>query len=159
MILDRRFYAAGQRIFSEGDDASCVYLVQRGIVRIFKGEGEEEVTLALIGPNGLFGEMAIVDDGPRSANAAAAEDATLIRVPKYAMQERINGSDALVRLLVRVLTRNLRATTDQVTRLARELKDGDEGDAGVGKAAKEDRFLRRRTDDARDLEEMEADQG
>ncbi|QJE73843.1 cyclic nucleotide-binding domain-containing protein [Aerophototrophica crusticola] len=64
MILDRRFYAAGQRIFSEGDDASCVYLVQRGMVRISKGRREEEVTLALIGPNGLFGEMSIVDDNP-----------------------------------------------------------------------------------------------
>ncbi len=157
MILDRRFYAAGQRIFSEGDDASCVYLVQRGMVRISKGRREEEVTLALIGPNGLFGEMSIVDDNPRSANASAAEDTTLIRVPKYAMQEKINGSDPLVRLLVRVLTRNLRATTEQVTRLARELKD--EGDATGGKAAKEDRFLRRRTDDAHDIEEMEAEKG
>ncbi|QJE73844.1 hypothetical protein HHL28_12725 [Aerophototrophica crusticola] len=47
------------------------------------------------------------------------------------MQEKINGSDPLVRLLVRVLTRNLRATTEQVTRLARELKD--EGDATGGR--------------------------
>ncbi len=67
-----RHYDAGAVIFSAGDAGDGFYVVESGEVRISAAVGQnEQRTLAMIGPGDFFGEMAVVDDAPRSANAIA----------------------------------------------------------------------------------------
>jgi signal transduction histidine kinase len=68
-------------IFHEGEQGDCLFLVCEGSVRISKaGRGGQQETLGFIQPGNFFGEMALIDGQPRSAQASAAERTVLGRV-------------------------------------------------------------------------------
>ena len=71
----RRRFLAGEVIFSAGDPGDGLYIVESGRVQISAvvGNGQSRV-LATIGPGDFFGEMAVLDDAPRSATAQAEEE-------------------------------------------------------------------------------------
>jgi len=69
---------AGSTVFSEGDAADCMYAVLGGRVEIrVRGRVMEEV-----GRGGVFGEMALVEDRPRSATAVVVEEARLVPIER-----------------------------------------------------------------------------
>lgn len=70
-------------LFSKGDPGEAMYVVLSGRVRlgVVSVEGRE-VTYALIGPGQMFGEIAILDGGPRSADATAAESSELLVIER-----------------------------------------------------------------------------
>jgi signal transduction histidine kinase len=73
--------AAGTLIFQEGDDADCFYLIAGGCVRVSKrGRGGKQETLSHFRRDDFFGEMAIFDPAPRSAQATTTEATLLGRV-------------------------------------------------------------------------------
>jgi len=87
-----RRFRAGETIFSAGDTGDGFYLVETGLVQISAvvGNGESRV-LAGIGPGDFFGEMAVLDDAPRSATARAEVDTEVCFL----------GRDEFLRLLER----------------------------------------------------------
>jgi len=80
-ILDRRVFPPGEIIFKEGETGRrCAYLVESGKVEITKsvpGGGEPQV-LGHISAGGIFGEMALVDNKPRMAQAKTVALATAV---------------------------------------------------------------------------------
>jgi CRP-like cAMP-binding protein len=70
-----RRFEPGERIFLEDDAGDCLYVVRTGTVDVITFGR----VLETVGPNGIFGEMALIDDGPRSA-AAMAREATEVAV-------------------------------------------------------------------------------
>ena len=68
-----RNFAKGKTIFKEGDPGDEFFVVVRGRVEIRSGDRHFET----LGPDGIFGEMALIDDSPRSATAVALTDVTL----------------------------------------------------------------------------------
>lgn len=64
-------YTNGQMIFKEGQIADSVYLVLSGKVKVTQGEGASTVFLAELGEESVFGEMALIDNTPRSATVMA----------------------------------------------------------------------------------------
>ena len=72
-------------VFHEGELGDCLYLVVEGAVRISKeGRGGKQETLGFVQPGNFFGEMALIDGEPRSAQAAAAEATVLGRIDSAA---------------------------------------------------------------------------
>lgn len=75
-----RDYPKAAMIFSECQAGNDMFIIQEGSVRISKVVGGQEVTLALLKKGDMFGEMALLENKPRSANAIAHEDCKLMVV-------------------------------------------------------------------------------
>ncbi|MEI7783607.1 MAG: ATP-binding protein [Betaproteobacteria bacterium] len=83
-------FEEGERIFNEGDAGDCLYLLCKGSVRISKtGRGGQQETLGFIEAGHFFGEMALIDGQPRSAQATAAGQPTVLACVDRATFERI----------------------------------------------------------------------
>lgn len=79
--VDQILYKAGATIFNENDKGDALYVVDSGSVRIWVlDEDVEPVTLAELKPGDFFGELAVLDRGPRSTNATAIDDTELHRL-------------------------------------------------------------------------------
>lgn len=72
-----RRYGKSEIVFEQGSTGSEMYLIHRGKVLLSVRQDEtEQIPLAVLTPGDFFGEMALVDDSPRSATASAVEDDT-----------------------------------------------------------------------------------
>lgn len=69
--MQQKKFNTGEVIFKQGDHSREAYRVLSGRVEISIGEGTERVVLGQVGPGEIFGEMAMIDDKPRSAGACA----------------------------------------------------------------------------------------
>lgn len=78
----RLLYKQGERIFSEGQPGKEMYVVESGRIKIFLTAQDRELTLAILKKGDFFGEMALLEDLPRSASAAAVETTRLIAIGK-----------------------------------------------------------------------------
>jgi CRP-like cAMP-binding protein len=76
-VQTRRF-GAGDTIFREGEQGDEFFVVVRGKVEIRSGNRRLET----LGPNDIFGEMALIDDSPRSATVVALTDVTVAPIKK-----------------------------------------------------------------------------
>ncbi|HFE52369.1 MAG TPA: cyclic nucleotide-binding domain-containing protein [Bacteroidetes bacterium] len=78
-VLHRREFEKGEVIFREGEPGVGMYIIYKGSVGIFKNtpSGGEEL-LAELKPGEFFGEMALLDESPRSATAKALEDSIIL---------------------------------------------------------------------------------
>lgn len=113
-------HALGTKIFQHGDPGDKLYVILEGKVRISRdvpGMGEE--ALAVLGPGSVFGEMALLDDAPRSADARVHERCRLLALPKDAFEDLLfMHKDLAYEVLwsvVRMLTQRLRETNDKLT--------------------------------------------
>ena len=119
MSIGRRMiYKAGERIFSEGQLGKEMYVVESGKIRIFLTSQNHELTLSVLMRGDFFGEMALLEDLPRSASASAIQETLLIAIgkedfkylisehPEIAMKVlgrfsgRLRDADSLINLLL-----------------------------------------------------------
>ncbi|RMG94446.1 MAG: cyclic nucleotide-binding domain-containing protein [Deltaproteobacteria bacterium] len=112
----------GEAVFHHGDPGDGLYLVLDGAIRISRnvsGMGEE--ALAILRPGQYFGEMSIVDDAPRSADAIAHEPSRLLRLPKDDLRDLMFVDRELAYELlwrfVRTLSSRLRESNDRLLML------------------------------------------
>jgi CRP/FNR family transcriptional regulator, cyclic AMP receptor protein len=119
----REQHDMGTTIFAEGAVGDKMYLILSGAVRISRevsGMGEE--ALAILRPGNYFGEMALIDDSPRSADAKAHETCELFVIRKEDLEDLLFvDRDLAYDLLwnfVRTLSSRLRETNDKMTFLA-----------------------------------------
>src|SRR5512143_2029106 len=88
--LEEESVEAGRTIFSQGDKGDAFYLIHSGAVRIVlestDGRGE---TIAVLGPQQCFGEMALLSAEPRSATVIAVKDTTLWKLSREAWDDLI----------------------------------------------------------------------
>ena len=75
-LLHKRHYLTGEVIFDEGEEGQGIYITLEGEIGIFHPE-QRGVPVLRLGRNSYFGEMALLDDYPRMAQARALTDCTL----------------------------------------------------------------------------------
>lgn len=116
-IAREQNFSAGQEIFKEGDNGDGVYVVRDGLVEI-SGLVDRKVRLVFsqVGPGDIFGEMAVIEDKPRSACALAKADASVYFIPRADMLALVERSPALALALLREISRRLREFNRQYLR-------------------------------------------
>ena len=109
-MVEKNFQTFGKDdlIFGEGDPAQYAYLVQSGVIDIVGRDGSVIETMRL---GDFFGEMALVDDAPRSASAVPREDALCAQFSKEVIDEAMARSGFLIAALIRLLAKRLRKAT------------------------------------------------
>ncbi|NYZ11383.1 EAL domain-containing protein [Azospirillum sp. RWY-5-1] len=114
---------AGDVIFREGDPGTCAYMVEFGEVEISTDGGTR--LLSKLGPGDLFGEVAILDGGVRTATAVATGDTLLTTVAGEDLANRLANSDpVVVHLMKTVIRRQIRQSRGDVdTGLSASLTD------------------------------------
>ena len=108
--LAERAYGLGETIFQQGDPGDAVLLVTEGEVELSLAVSGQQPPLGRLGAGSYFGEMALLDGGPRSATAVAAAPVRLAALAREPWFEAILGSEAGARVLLAELASRLRAT-------------------------------------------------
>lgn len=99
-------FDAGELIFSEGDAPTGAFLIESGRIEISTTQFGEHRVLGELGPGMLIGEMAVIDESPRTATARAITPCQLTRIDATQFAERLATADPVVRaLLLSQLTR------------------------------------------------------
>jgi CRP-like cAMP-binding protein len=100
-------------LFEQGDASSSLYVVASGRIAIAtqSGDGRESV-IAVLEDGGLFGELPLFDDEPRSADARALVDSTLLELPYEPVRRILHEQPGLLWIIVRLLVTRLRATDE-----------------------------------------------
>lgn len=124
-------YRRGEMIFREGEPAERMFLIGQGRVKLSASSAQGgELLIALVGPGQIFGELAVIDRGPRAMDARAMEDSEVFALSSDVFWTLLETNGALARRLLELMARRLRradkATQDLVffdapTRLARRL--------------------------------------
>ncbi len=102
-----RTYPKNTMIFSENEPGSELYIIQKGVVKITKIVEDNEVMLALLKPGDIFGEMALLENKPRSASALANEDCSLMAVNKGNFERMVQTQPQLITRLTTLLAERL----------------------------------------------------
>ena len=109
-IAEETLLPAGASLFREGDHGDALYLIASGKVRIERS-GQE---LAVLERGACLGEMAVLDQAPRSAGAVALEESTLFRIGQEDFYELLGENPEMLRGIIRLLSRRLREANERL---------------------------------------------
>jgi CRP/FNR family transcriptional regulator, cyclic AMP receptor protein len=104
-VIDIVSVGPGKFLFSEGDEADALYIVKSGVVQVIAEDGAVYDT---VGDNGIVGELAIVDEGTRSASILAHTPAELVKVDIPGFLELVASEPEFALAVMRVMARRLR---------------------------------------------------
>jgi len=114
-----RSFAPNTIVVNEGDDGSSLFVVQSGSLKVFLTDNVgREVTLSLLDPGDYFGELALLDDAPRSASVIALSRSEVLQIPRVAFLALIEAHPACMQIVVRNLVGRIRTLTESVRSLA-----------------------------------------
>lgn len=121
--LERIRIAAGERIFAQDEPGDAAYIVHKGRVTLFQHHDGHRIEVGEIGPGEIFGEMAVLDGGRRSATAVAADDCVLARVPQGLFLRKLDGADRFLKALIELFIKNIRTSPKLFLRRPRSFRD------------------------------------
>jgi CRP-like cAMP-binding protein len=114
----KRNYSKGQLIFYQGDPAGSLFVMMEGLVKVFvTSEEGDEMVLVTLHPHDVFGELALLDGGPRSASAEAVEATSLLELQRNPFLECLEQSPGMTESLMLSMGRVLRRLTEQASDL------------------------------------------
>jgi CRP/FNR family transcriptional regulator, cyclic AMP receptor protein len=126
-IVHKREYRAGEPVFYQGDPGLGMYIVQDGEVSItILGKDGNERELVLLSDGDFFGELALLDESPRSANAICKTDCTLIGFFRPDLFDVIEKKNTLgikiVIKLAEIVAQRLRQTDKELSKVKSQLE-------------------------------------
>jgi CRP-like cAMP-binding protein len=111
-------------LFNQGDTSDSMFLVLAGELRARTVVGGKETILATFGPGDFFGDMALFDHGPRSADVIANVDSTLLKISSASFDRLTREAPALatpfLQATARTLSARIRADNKRLTRVTQQ---------------------------------------
>lgn len=114
-FMHQRNYLKGEVIFDEDEQGEAFYTVLEGKVLIFRS-GQMDEPIAVLERGNFFGELALLDDAPRSAQARAAEDCTLLVLFRGEFLGLMQSHGLIASKVAMQLARHLGARVRSMTR-------------------------------------------
>ena len=103
----QRFYPRNTMICSEAEPGDELYIIQKGTIRVTKIVDDKEVLLAMLKSGDIFGEMALLENKPRSASGIAHEDTTVMAVNRANFQRMVQTQPQLITRLTQLLAERI----------------------------------------------------
>ncbi|MEO6682303.1 MAG: cyclic nucleotide-binding domain-containing protein [Ginsengibacter sp.] len=103
-ILKEVSLKAGEPLFEKGEVGDCMYIIEKGSVRIHDGG----YTFAVLGENEVFGELSLLDSESRSASATCAQDCVLLKLEQEPFYEILAKDEGVLRGILQMLCRRIR---------------------------------------------------
>lgn len=114
--VDRLRRVAGDVIFAEGDRGTCLYLIEKGRVRVGRHDGtDRECLFTVLGPGEMFGEESVFDPGPRSSRAIAITDVEAISLHRAGLIPVLTARPEMAQRFLRIIARRIRSTSSNIT--------------------------------------------
>jgi CRP/FNR family transcriptional regulator, cyclic AMP receptor protein len=104
-------FAAGEFVFKAGDPGETMYIINEGEVEILDGSG---TILETAGPGSIVGELALIDDEPRSATVVAKTDCRLVAVDRRRFEYMVHETPFFGLAVMKVLADRLRKTSARI---------------------------------------------
>lgn len=126
-VIHQRQYNAGEFVFEENVPGAGMYIIKKGEILIKKkiDDSDEEITLASIKKDSFFGEMALIDEMPRSAAAVAKKDTELLAFCKPDLEGLMSRNPTaavkIISNIARLVCKRLVVTNDKLEEAEREL--------------------------------------
>jgi CRP/FNR family cyclic AMP-dependent transcriptional regulator len=118
-VATRRRYPKDTVVFFENEEGDFFFMILEGRIKVtILGDDGREIILSVLGPGDFFGEMALLDNEPRSATAIAVEESELLSLHRTDFQNVIADNNAIMRALIKILTARLRKANHQISTLA-----------------------------------------
>ncbi len=100
---------AGEIVFHEGDAGDSIFVILTGSVRIYRQDQDgQQLNLAFSGPGAFFGEVALLDGGPRSASVITAEPSEFFTLNRLAFTALLSRSPEMLANVITTLTALIR---------------------------------------------------
>lgn len=118
-VLVEKKFAKGEMVFFAKEPGETLYVILEGLIKIFcvSDDGREK-TLGLLEKGDYFGEMALLDDTGRSANAEVLEDARLLTLYKKDFSKLVNQYPNISHRIIYILVQRLREADTQIEELS-----------------------------------------
>ena len=114
-LLKPRTFKANETIFWIGESGTDFYIIQNGnVVLIYPDETGKETALAVLGPGDFFGELSLLDGGPRTATSRALTDVQLLCLTREEFLDFIRAHPSSTIHMIQVLARRQRETIEQL---------------------------------------------
>jgi len=107
VVCFQESFDQGHILFAEGEPGDALYVVTSGAVRLVKSTPRGEQELAVMGTGDFFGEMALVDQDPRSATAIVQRHGTLLVLPKAQLDRLLDEDHEFALKLYKIFTKTL----------------------------------------------------
>jgi CRP/FNR family transcriptional regulator/CRP/FNR family cyclic AMP-dependent transcriptional regulator len=118
-LSTRRRYPKDTVVFFENEEGDSLFMIMDGRIKVtILGDDGREIILTMLGAGDLFGEMALLDNEPRSATAIAVEESELLLLHRNDFQTVIVENPAISAALIKVLSARLRRANHQISTLA-----------------------------------------
>jgi CRP-like cAMP-binding protein len=118
-LTNRRRYPKDTVVFFENEEGDFFFTIVDGRIKVtILGDDGREIILSVLGPGDFFGEMALLDNEPRSATAIAVEDSELLSLHRTDFQSVLTDNRSITAALIKVLTARLRRANHQISTLA-----------------------------------------
>ena len=111
---EEKIVEAGNIIFRENEMGEDMYIIKRGKVEVFKESNGKKTAIATLGEKAFFGEMAILEDVPRSAGVMAIEDSLLITIHKDSFRQSVYEYPDIAFEVLKVLSSRLREANEKL---------------------------------------------
>jgi len=103
-----RNYKKGETIVKEGEQAVAFFIIASGRVEVVQSTGSKTQRLAELRPGDCFGEMALLDGGPRSATARALEDTQCLVLSRWDFVAELRTSPHIAVAMLPIISKRLR---------------------------------------------------